>query len=382
MLFVNYILIAALSQGFVLAFFLLFSRYYRSLANRWLALSLIILSATIIIDIVGEYYHPTSLVVEFFINDLSYDFLVYLPLYLFFKISTEANPVRKHRELFYLILPFLIDTVINLFIVTKYSLEAISNNEFIQQFYEVEGVVSLVFNLLLCYFSYQLIKKYHQFPDTQKGLYKIWRSTIILIALWAVTTFGNLFTEAFVVVIPVLYSVIALWLFWMIYNGVIQLNLINDRKSIRAQLQHQLGRYEREDDTTLLKGKEVTQVATKTEVNLERLSLHFDELNALMKNEHLYRDEDLSIDDVASRFDMSAGYVSQIISKTSQKNFPTWVNEYRVNAAKEMLSNVEFNNYTILAIGLEAGFKSKSAFYASFKNFTGQTPSEYKKGLS
>jgi len=54
-----------------------------------------------------------------------------------------------------------------------------------------------------------------------------------------------------------------------------------------------------------------------------------------------------------------------------------------VNEAKSYLKNPEFSNYTITAIGLEAGFNSKSSFYEVFKKATGTTPFSYKKeGLS
>ena len=47
--------------------------------------------------------------------------------------------------------------------------------------------------------------------------------------------------------------------------------------------------------------------------------------------------------------------------------------------AKKMLENEEFDNYTVVAIGLESGFNSKTSFYQAFKKHTRQTPSEYKK---
>ena len=50
--------------------------------------------------------------------------------------------------------------------------------------------------------------------------------------------------------------------------------------------------------------------------------------------------------------------------------------------AKKYLTKPEFSNYTLLAIGLEAGFNSKSAFNASFKKITGLTPSQYKSKIT
>jgi AraC-like DNA-binding protein len=59
------------------------------------------------------------------------------------------------------------------------------------------------------------------------------------------------------------------------------------------------------------------------------------------------------------------------------KSFALFINEYRIEEAKHLLK--ENNSFTLEAIGFEAGFSSKSTFYATFKKVTGQTPSEFKK---
>ncbi|GAB6418818.1 hypothetical protein bcgnr5380_63250 [Bacillus cereus] len=56
---------------------------------------------------------------------------------------------------------------------------------------------------------------------------------------------------------------------------------------------------------------------------------------------------------------------------------PRYVRERRVAAAKSML--VAEPNASILAVGMDTGFKSSSTFYAAFKEVTGQSPGDYRK---
>jgi AraC-like DNA-binding protein len=49
-----------------------------------------------------------------------------------------------------------------------------------------------------------------------------------------------------------------------------------------------------------------------------------------------------------------------------------------VEEVKKKLKNPEFDNYSIISIGLESGFNSKSVFYKAFKKHTGKSPSEYR----
>ena len=55
------------------------------------------------------------------------------------------------------------------------------------------------------------------------------------------------------------------------------------------------------------------------------------------------------------------------------------MNGYRVEEAKRLLVDPRNQNYTILSVGFEAGFNSKTTFNTVFKKFTGFTPTEFRE---
>ena len=98
-----------------------------------------------------------------------------------------------------------------------------------------------------------------------------------------------------------------------------------------------------------------------------------------MVYEKLYLDSNLSLEKVAENLQLSPSYLSRIINSELNTSFPDYLNSLRVNEAKKYLINPEFSNYTIVAIGLEAGFNSRSSFYNVFKKVTGKTPMAFQK---
>jgi len=56
-----------------------------------------------------------------------------------------------------------------------------------------------------------------------------------------------------------------------------------------------------------------------------------------------------------------------------------FINDYRIELAKDRFKNPIDAKETILEIMYDVGFNSKSSFYTIFKQKTGHTPSEYKK---
>ena len=111
-------------------------------------------------------------------------------------------------------------------------------------------------------------------------------------------------------------------------------------------------------------------------------SAYVHRLRALMENEKLFLRSDLKIGTVADRAGIPVHHVSQIINEKLGKNFFDFVNEYRVNEVKKRFADSQYDALTILAIGFDSGFNSKTAFYSAFKRNTGVIPSEFKKHLS
>lgn len=114
------------------------------------------------------------------------------------------------------------------------------------------------------------------------------------------------------------------------------------------------------------------KLSSKTEV-------YHQQLLDLMKDQRLYEQSDLTLESLAEQLQISSGYLSQIINEKEEKNFFEFVNRYRIESVKERLADPDFENYTIMGIALECGFQSKSTFNATFKKYTGSTPSAYRK---
>lgn len=106
----------------------------------------------------------------------------------------------------------------------------------------------------------------------------------------------------------------------------------------------------------------------------------YQKIHSYIIQEKRYLDMNLNQSEIAEKFHISTGYLSQLINTNSNQSFNDYINTLRIETSKKMLLAEQFEHYTIESIGLECGFKSKSNFYMAFKKFTGQTPSRFIKG--
>lgn len=103
-----------------------------------------------------------------------------------------------------------------------------------------------------------------------------------------------------------------------------------------------------------------------------RLSKVADMLYQYIRENYMY---DISMQEVARVMNYSEAYFCKLFKQCFDKNFTSFLTEYRVNEAKKMLEEPTVN---IKDIGKAVGYLDSNYFAKVFKRITGQSPTEYR----
>ena len=116
----------------------------------------------------------------------------------------------------------------------------------------------------------------------------------------------------------------------------------------------------------------------KSTLTPARAETYLNKLLQLMETKKLFTNNNLKLQDLADKLNLSPHHLSQIINERRGQNFFDFLNQYRIEEAKKYLHDTEKQNYTILSIALEVGFNNKASFNTAFKKHTGMTPSQFR----
>lgn len=125
--------------------------------------------------------------------------------------------------------------------------------------------------------------------------------------------------------------------------------------------------------------KEVETIEMKVEDKSGKMDEIATRIITLIEKEKLYQETELTLQNLADKLQLPSYQVSQAINTGLQKTFYDLVNGYRVEEAKRLLLDIRSLNYTILSVGFEAGFNSKTTFNTVFKKATGLTPTDFRE---
>jgi AraC-like DNA-binding protein len=125
--------------------------------------------------------------------------------------------------------------------------------------------------------------------------------------------------------------------------------------------------------------KEVTETCKG---NLITSGITLELANMLEKRlikEKLFLDPDLNIQSLAECCHTKVYILSAFINRHYNKSFYDYINYYRIEEAKMLLTAPDQQKYSIDSVTEKSGFRSRSAFYKAFRKETGHTPGEFVK---
>lgn len=87
---------------------------------------------------------------------------------------------------------------------------------------------------------------------------------------------------------------------------------------------------------------------------------------------------DISLQDAASTMNYSEAYFSKLFKQCFDKNFITYLTEYRIEVAKQLLAKPSVN---IKDVGLKVGYGDNNYFTKVFRRIAGINPSDYRASI-
>ncbi len=123
-----------------------------------------------------------------------------------------------------------------------------------------------------------------------------------------------------------------------------------------------------------IKMAELYQNNTKRKIKDEDIR----RLEEAMQNDKIYLINNITLDNLANKLSIPTKTLSNLINRHYKMNFYEFINSYRVETAKTLLSDPTNQQKTIMEIYEQAGFNSKSTFNLLFKKHVGVTPTKYR----
>ena len=149
-----------------------------------------------------------------------------------------------------------------------------------------------------------------------------------------------------------------------------------ENKQLRKEQRQQACMDNGDGDRQGRNGEETQSVSIAEEKRAELIKA----IQNVMDQTEIISDPEFNLNTLSKMVGSNSKYVSIAINDTYNKNFKTFLNEYRIREASIRLVDKEnYGMLTISAIGESVGFSSTNGFIIAFKKIVGMTPSVYKR---
>ena len=114
-------------------------------------------------------------------------------------------------------------------------------------------------------------------------------------------------------------------------------------------------------------------------LNGQEASKVLDALEDVFNTRKLYLKNDLTLGEMAETLSVSPRVLSQVINQHTGKNFSEYINNFRIEEAKQLLTDPDMEGEKITAIAFDCGFSNITSFNQTFKSHTLLTPTQFRK---
>ncbi|MCE7994904.1 MAG: AraC family transcriptional regulator [Roseivirga sp.] len=199
--------------------------------------------------------------------------------------------------------------------------------------------------------------------------------TLVILLAYSFGIINDTGTNYFIV-----YGAMILSLFYLCYHGIRQYTIAEFYEKTERQKEDLKASEEPETSKPSLNGNQPKY--SSSSLSEEAMKALYSQIEMLFEEEQIYLEPELKIRHIASELKVNSHNVSQTLNTVAGKSFYDYVNKYRVERFKELLSNPENRKFTILGLGLESGFNSKASLNRVFKQYIGVSPIEFQKQSS
>jgi AraC-like DNA-binding protein len=374
-------------QGILLAALVNFHAKSDRSVNKYLALYIIAVSIVLAFPFTVRLFHWHN---SFYLVNIP--FLTGPFLYLYLRSFKKEVTFRKAWPHF---LPFVVFFAVAYFNM-KYFAEKYPDTEVVPaealQFpiTVFANYAKFAHSLIYYFFAYRTLKSYqrsiqHLFSDISRIDLK-WASLLVhgfLVLVCAGILMFSLmlrFPEHFNMILLANLAIATPYIYIITYKGVMQPTIWQVQPGVKKEMVQE--EIEVAEEIELQKADIEKPKYQKTGLPSEKVEEIVAKLVSEMETGNIYREPELTLQQLADKLQYPSYQVSQAINDGLKKNFYDLVNGYRVEEAKRLLLDPKSKNYTILSVGLDAGFNSKTTFNTVFKKFTGMTPSDYRQKQS
>ena len=323
--------------------------------NIYLGLFLFGISINLFNDFIVIFRLEDKLDISLFVLE---PFLFILP-FLFFYLLVTIN--KKVREWHYLL--FLPGVIHNLLLHFP--------NVFTENTITIYETIIYLLEIILTVYAFKVLKNHHKSLSNYYSDFEnktlTWLKSIfalsVLLHFFNISTFIIDISSFRIIELTIDTLTLVLFMFmiyWIAYNGLSQPEIFKKRLFLGT-----------DNNTDLSISKESKEAPLETDIQ------KFNEIKDKIEKRELYINPKLNLRTLALELGLKEKELSRLINECAKVNFHQFINEYRREKFKQLDQSSKFHQFTLLGIANEAGFSSKSTFYAAFNKFEGMSPKQY-----